>query len=256
MLTFTAQKSLLKIGEDLILTASGEDCTTYEFKKDGKTVQNTSSNVYKIKAKSTDGGEYTLLGHSGDKEVTCNVTVNVVVQKNQLTSTLTLTPSEASINVKTNLRLVSSLTDVPDDCTVFYEWYDDKNNNVGKNDSVFMIYSTEPTKYSITLKVTISGDNYETLKLSATSNITVKIGTDSAPRYIHPLDQRESAFLQCGYWVLDEIKSNKDWKTNYKNLKYSDDLETISIMLDNYKDVEIQESRNGYIVKKSYINSL
>lgn len=66
-----------------------------------------------------------------------------------------------------------------------------------------------------------------------------------------PLEYRGTSFTWIGYWVIDEIKKNPSWFTDYSSLKYKDEIETIVKAFDEYGEVELQESRNGRILKVS-----
>ncbi|QYN80355.1 hypothetical protein [Kosakonia phage 305] len=83
-------------------------------------------------------------------------------------------------------------------------------------------------------------------------------GYQSCIRYIHPLDYKDSAFIWCGWWVMDEIERatalGLDWKTGTDpQLKYKCDLRTIAKMLNEHTNVEIQESRHGWIVTRNML---
>lgn len=73
-------------------------------------------------------------------------------------------------------------------------------------------------------------------------------------KYFHELPHRNTAFIQVGYWVIYEIskmiKEGIDWKTEPEKSKYPEDLKTLATMLDKFPDIEVQESRNGYILNK------
>jgi hypothetical protein len=84
--------------------------------------------------------------------------------------------------------------------------------------------------------------------------------SDDCIRYIHPLDHRDSAYIWCGWWVMDEIERSfvegVDWKNpDGTDLKYQCDLKTLSKMLTVYPNVEVQESRNGYFVNRAMLES-
>lgn len=66
-----------------------------------------------------------------------------------------------------------------------------------------------------------------------------------------PLGYRHTSFTWVGYWVIDEIKKNSDWFTNYDSLKYKDEIETIVKAFNDFGEVDLMESRNGRILKVS-----
>ena len=66
---------------------------------------------------------------------------------------------------------------------------------------------------------------------------------------------RDSCYMWAGWWIIDEIKRAKaegiDWKNPFNNnLKYPCQISKISELLNGYDNVDIQESRNGYILHK------
>lgn len=76
--------------------------------------------------------------------------------------------------------------------------------------------------------------------------------------YVHPLPQRQSAYIWCGWWVLDAMQKltleGKDWKTATKeDTPYYCHLAVLNWMVETYPDVDVQESRNGRIVHRSAI---
>lgn len=62
--------------------------------------------------------------------------------------------------------------------------------------------------------------------------------------------------IQVGWWVIDEINSAKKtgfiWQNDPTNdrFKYKIDLATLANAMVIWNDVEVQESRNGYILHK------
>lgn len=77
--------------------------------------------------------------------------------------------------------------------------------------------------------------------------------------YVHPLPWRSSAYIWCGWWVMDEIQKmtleGKNWKTDDVDSKYYLHRYTLQKMITDYPEVDVQESRNGYIVHKSALDA-
>lgn len=77
--------------------------------------------------------------------------------------------------------------------------------------------------------------------------------------YVHPLPWRSSAYIWCGWWVMDEIQKltteGKDWKTDEPDSKYYLHRYVLQKMLTDYPEVDVQESRNGYIVHRSALEA-
>ncbi|ACL78403.1 hoc head outer capsid protein [Escherichia phage JS10] len=70
---------------------------------------------------------------------------------------------------------------------------------------------------------------------------------------------RNRAHMWIGWWVLDEIKGalakDQDWAINIEdsNFRYKCELMKVAELLSRYPDVEIQESRNGYILNRKHL---
>lgn len=118
-----------------------------------------------------------------------------------------------------------------------------------------------------TITVTLKADGYKDKKLTGKAAVTVVakvVPPEPEPegciRYIHPLDHRSSAYIWAGWWVMYEIeaavKAGIDWKKpDDTELKYKRDLKTLAKMLEDYPNVEVQESKHGYILNKETIEA-
>lgn len=78
--------------------------------------------------------------------------------------------------------------------------------------------------------------------------------------YVHPLPWRESAYIWIGWWVMDEIqritKEGKDWRlATPDDSKYYCHIALLAKMLEDYDEVDVQESRNGYIIHHDQLSS-
>ncbi|UNA02296.1 putative hoc protein [Serratia phage SP1] len=78
--------------------------------------------------------------------------------------------------------------------------------------------------------------------------------------YIHELPHRDSAYIWCGWWIMQEIErltdQGKDWKTvTSADTQYYCHLKILSKMLVDFPEVDVQESRNGYIVHRSALDA-
>lgn len=73
-------------------------------------------------------------------------------------------------------------------------------------------------------------------------------------RYIAPLPWRKAGFIWIGWWVLDEIKEALIDKFNWVDdpmndrFTYKEDMSTLAWGFNTYDNLEVQESRNGYIL--------
>lgn len=77
------------------------------------------------------------------------------------------------------------------------------------------------------------------------------------PRQIHDLNPgRDSAYIWAGWWVIDEIVEANiegfDWQADPFNnrFKYPCEISNIASGLQTYPEIEVQESRNGYILSR------
>lgn len=105
--------------------------------------------------------------------------------------------------------------------------------------------------YAISNRIQRLSVNIGSASVSTLINLTVTANVLESKWYVVPLDYRDTSFTWIGYWVLDEIRSNSDWFTNYQTLKYKDEIETIVKAFNDYGEVELMESRNGRILKVS-----
>lgn len=78
--------------------------------------------------------------------------------------------------------------------------------------------------------------------------------------FIHsnPLPQRKSVYIWMGWWVIDEIIKAKedgfDWHAapDDKRFRYKCDLAYLASLIDTHDQVDVQESRDGYILNKEF----
>ncbi|EPX9957153.1 hypothetical protein ACW6MT_000529 [Shigella sonnei] len=103
---------------------------------------------------------------------------------------------------------------------------------------------------------TIPDSEAETAEISTTITVQNKTQTTT---YVHPLPHRTSAYIWCGWWVMDEIQKmteeGKDWKTEDPDSKYYLHRYTLQKMMKDYPEVDVQESRNGYIIHKTALET-
>lgn len=117
---------------------------------------------------------------------------------------------------------------------------------------------------TISCEVTVSLANYEDSTKTQSHVILVEDPTPKIPEecplvYVHPLPQRNSAYIWCGWWVMDAIQKmtneGKDWKTATKDdTPYYCHLNVLAKMIFDYPEVDVQESRHGRIVHRSALD--
>ena len=129
-----------------------------------------------------------------------------------------------------------------------------------------MEYIAEAPAGEKTIKVvatTTPTDEGEPETAEATATLTAEVAPPPLPDgdlpYVHPLPQRTSAYIWCGWWVMDEIQKmtleGKDWKTEDPDSDYYLHRYTLAQMIVDYPEVDVQESRNGYIIHKSALEA-
>ncbi|QJT71697.1 head decoration protein [Shewanella phage Thanatos-1] len=168
--------------------------------------------------------------------------------------TVKITPANKTVNINESVLFALEPLDPPLEGIFTYEWFVD---GVSSSTSRTFTYvgsnapGTKAIKIVSTYKATEEGPE-ETSE--DTTNLTIVIDESTLP-YIHPLPQRNTAYIWCGWWVLYEIQdmtlAGKDWKTEDPNSKYYLHRYTLAKMLADYPEVDVQESRNGYILHRS-----
>lgn len=202
-----------------------------------------------VTVKATDYDDYV-----GDSN-----TVTITVIKKTQTSTGEVVTSTPNIKVGDTYKAQANVSDFPVGALFTYKW------NTGEK--VKSISKVAETEGEIKLKctITVKADDYFD-KVIETEEVTITVEALPVPeepgciRYIHPLDHRSSAYIWAGWWVMYEIeaavKAGIDWKKpDGTELKYKCDLKTLAKMLEDYPNVEVQESKHGYILNKETIEA-
>lgn len=174
-------------------------------------------------------------------------------------------PKQANYEVGDTIALVSFVTVTPDVGTKSYSWTKD-GQPILSDAADMQIFRKENAqevdagKYELT--VTVSGKGVITT--SAKAVVLVGVGTNipqppssNGVRYIHDLNPgRDRGYIWLGWWVHDEINDalieGFDWRADPENerFKYKEDLKTLAYGLEKWPDLEMQESRHGYILTK------
>lgn len=191
-----------------------------------------------------------------DDEV-IEATTNFIVE-NHVDVSVVISTTTPEVTVGDQYTVTTKIDPILPTATFTYKW------NTGQTTKDITVTATEAGEVELYCDVEMSLPNInDEFLVSNRLKITVKdeeVPIDPADvNYIHPLDHRDSAYLWLGWWVFREIEkaaaAGIDWKTKYDELNYSKDLETLAYMLETYPNVEVQESRNGYILSKSTIES-
>ena len=180
--------------------------------------------------------------------------------------TLKITPESPKVKVGDSTTFTAAVEGNTDE-TLTYAWtVDGVKKGSDKNTITVKSDSEGKQEVKVVLTITPTGEEPEVSTIEAKTTITVteeKIPDpepETACRYVHPLDHRESAYIWVGYWVMEEIENaveaGIDWKKpDSTDLKYKCDLKTLAFMLEKYPNIDVQESRNGYILSKDDIEA-
>lgn len=182
------------------------------------------------------------------------------VNKKVMTITAKASTETETIKVGDEYSAVVDVQGLPSGAAKTVTWSD---GTVGDK-----VNKTADTAGKISLKATVKATHQDYEDASAESNeviITVEEKNPEVPEecpliYVHPLPWRNSAYIWCGWWIMDAIESmteqGKDWKTATKeDSKYYCHLNVLAKMLVDYPEVDVQESRNGYIVHRSALEA-
>lgn len=166
-------------------------------------------------------------------------------------------PSTATVDVPFNLA--ASVSPAIPGATLAYKW-DDNSTEATRA----ITESTEGLK-SYTCEVTASQSGFTNSVKSGNKSVTVAEAEPVVPEecpliYVHSLPVRNTAYIWCGWWVMDAIQKltseSKDWKTATKeDTPYYCHLAVLAKMLSDYPEVDVQESRNGRIVHRSALEA-
>lgn len=196
--------------------------------------------------------------------------------------TIKITPANSSITIGQTQSFTAEISDpVPGSATT-YKWFvDGELDDTSAIETFSLTPSTagaktikveststdseaEPVVLTDECTITVDAENYLTFTTKSSHSVTVEKASpeyeEGCTKYIHSLDHRESAYLWQGWWVMKEIEAAVEKGIDWKNpdeteLNYKCDLKTIAYMLDKFPNIEIQESKNGYILNKATIES-
>ena len=91
------------------------------------------------------------------------------------------------------------------------------------------------------------------------ANLMQYMGLFGELPYVHPLPVRNSAYIWCGWWVMDEIQkmtlAGQDWKTDDPDSPYYLHRYTLQKMITDYPEVDVQESRNGRVIHRTALEA-
>ncbi|WFG77801.1 Hoc-like head decoration [Escherichia phage vB_VIPECOOM01] len=195
------------------------------------------------------------------KEVTSNE-VSLTVNKKTMNPQVTLTPPSINVQQDASATFTANVTGAPDAAQITYSWKKDSSPVEGST-NVYTIDTSSVGSQTIEVTAVVTATDYDskTVKTTGQVQVTDKVAPEPEGElpYVHPLPHRTSAYIWCGWWVMDEIQKmteeGKDWKTDDPDSKYYLHRYTLQKMMKDYPEVDVQESRNGYIIHKTALET-
>ncbi|AYR03708.1 capsid and scaffold protein [Escherichia phage MLF4] len=195
------------------------------------------------------------------KEVTSNE-VSLTVNKKTMNPQVTLTPPSINVQQDASATFTANVTDAPEEAQIAYSWKKDSSPVEGST-NVYTVDTSSIGSQTIEVTATVTAADYDSKTITAEGQVQVTDKVAPEPEgelpYVHPLPHRTSAYIWCGWWVMDEIQKmteeGKDWKTDDPDSKYYLHRYTLQKMMKDYPEVDVQESRNGYIIHKTALET-
>lgn len=195
------------------------------------------------------------------KEVTSNE-VSLTVNKKTMNPQVTLTPPSINVQQDASATFTANVTDAPEEAQITYSWKKDSSPVEGST-NVYTVDTSSIGSQTIEVTAVVTATDYDSKTVKATGQVQVTDKVAPEPEgelpYVHPLPHRSSAYIWCGWWVMDEIQKmteeGKDWKTEDPDSKYYLHRYTLQKMMKDYPEVDVQESRNGYIIHKTALET-
>lgn len=195
------------------------------------------------------------------KTVTSNE-VSLTVNKKTMNPRVTLTPPSINVQQDASATFTANVTDAPEEAQIEYSWKKDSSPVEGST-NVYTVDTSSVGSQTIEVTAVVTATDYDSKTITAEGQVQVTDKVAPEPEgelpYVHPLPHRTSAYIWCGWWVMDEIQKmteeGKDWKTEDPDSKYYLHRYTLQKMMKDYPEVDVQESRNGYIIHKTALET-
>lgn len=173
-----------------------------------------------------------------------------------------LTPESITVEQGSDASFKANVIGAPEGASGVYSWTKDGSPVEGSTSTLEVDTSTIGSQV-IEVSVVVSAPDYKPVTVTTTGDVTITKRVAPVPDgelpYIHPLPFRGTAYIWCGWWVMDEIQemtvAGKDWKLDDTDSDYYLHRYTLAKMLDDYPEVDVQESRNGRIVHRSALEA-
>ena len=188
--------------------------------------------------------------------------VSLTVNKKTMNPQVTLTPPSINVQQDASATFTANVTGAPEEAQIAYSWKKDSSPVEGST-NVYTVDTSFIGSQTIEVTATVTATDYDSKTITAEAQVQVTDKVAPEPEgelpYVHPLPHRTSAYIWCGWWVMDEIQKmteeGKDWKTDDPDSKYYLHRYTLQKMLKDYPEVDVQESRNGYIIHKTALET-
>lgn len=239
---------------------------TYQWYVDGSLVDGETTTTFNytpttVGAKTVKCVAQVTAENYNEKEVTSNE-VSLTVNKKTMNPQVTLTPPSINVQQDASATFTANVTDAPEEAQIEYSWKKDSSPVEGST-NVYTVDTSSIGSQTIEVTAVVTATDYDSKTVKATGQVQVTDKVAPEPEgelpYVHPLPHRTSAYIWCGWWVMDEIQKmteeGKDWKTEDPDSKYYLHRYTLQKMMKDYPEVDVQESRNGYIIHKTALET-
>ena len=263
--SITAEKGATASFTAAVTGAPAGASVAYSWTKDGSPVDGSTSTL-EIDT-STIGSQVievsAVVSAPDYKPVTVTKTGNVTITKKTMSGvSVTLTPESITTEQGSEASFKANVIGAPEGATGVYSWTKDGSPVEGST-STLVIDTSDIGSQVIEVSVEVSAEDYTPITVTKTGDVIITKRVAPEPDgelpYIHPLPFRGTAYIWCGWWVMDEIQrmtvEGKDWKLDDPDSDYYLHRYTLAKMLDDYPEVDVQESRNGYIVHRTALEA-
>ena len=239
---------------------------TYQWYVDGSLVDGETTTTFNytpttVGAKTVKCVAQVTAENYNEKEVTSNE-VSLTVNKKTMNPQVTLTPPSINVQQDASATFTANVTGAPEEAQITYSWKKDSSPVEGST-NVYTVDTSSVGSQTIEVTAVVTATDYDSKTITAEGQVQVTDKVAPEPEgelpYVHPLPHRTSAYIWCGWWVMDEIQKmteeGKDWKTDDPDSKYYLHRYTLQKMMKDYPEVDVQESRNGYIIHKTALET-
>lgn len=266
-LTLSPTSVSKEIGQSQVVTANVAGAPVgasiaYVWKRNANVIAGQTSQTITVtestEANYTLNCEVTVSAADYDNGTATKGAVVIFTKKTMSGVSVTLTPASITTEQGTEASFKADVVGALSGATGTYSWTKDGSPIEGSTSTLVIDTSTVGSQV-IEVSVVVSAIDYNPVTVTKTGDVTITKKVAPVPDgelpYIHPLPFRGSAYIWCGWWVMDEIQrmsiAGKDWKLDDPDSDYYLHRYTLAKMLDDYPEVDVQESRNGYVIHRS-----